>query len=206
MVTDPPYGVEYDPSWRADAGINKNPDKQGKVQNDDVADWTPAWSLFPGDVAYVWHAGRRASEVQSSLENSGFDIICQIIWSKDRFALSRGDYHWKHEPCWYAVRSGSTHHWNGARDQHTIWDIKRADDTGHGHGTQKPIDCMMRPIQNNSSRGDSIYDPFLGSGTTLIACEKTGRTCYGMEIDPHYCDVIVKRWEDFTGKKAELSS
>ncbi len=201
MVTDPPYGVEYDPKWRAEAGVNKNKAKMGVVSNDDRSDWREAWALFPGDVAYVWHAGKMAREVQNSLEACEFEIRSQIIWAKDRFALSRGHYHWQHEPCWYACRGGG--HWNGDRSQSTLWNIKARDDSGHGHGTQKPIECMKRPIENNSSPGQAVYDPFLGSGTTVIAAEMTGRVCYGLEIDPKYCDVIVTRWENFTGKKAE---
>jgi hypothetical protein len=100
MVTDPPYGVDYDPTWRATAGVNQNTKKLGKVANDDRADWREAWALFPGAVAYVWHAGRYASTVQDSLTAVGFDVRSQIIWAKDRFALSRGHYHWQHEPCW----------------------------------------------------------------------------------------------------------
>lgn len=200
MVTDPPYGVEYDPSWRKSAGINKNDRKMGKVENDDRSDWREAWALFPGDVAYVWHAGRFASSVQNSLEDSGFEIRCQIIWAKDRFALSRGNYHWQHEPCWYAVRG--TAHWAGGRSQSTIWNIKARDDSGSGHGTQKPVECMKRPIENNSSPGQAVYDPFLGSGTTLISAEMTGRVCHGIELNPKYVDVIVERWQQFTGQKA----
>ena len=107
MVTDPPYGDEYDPAWRARAGVNLNKHRLGKVANDNKADWREAWALFPGSVAYVWHAGRYASTVQESLTAVGFDVRSQIIWAKDRFALSRGHYHWQHEPCWYAVRNGS---------------------------------------------------------------------------------------------------
>lgn len=205
MVTDPPYGVEYDPSWRADAGVNKNKQKLGKVENDGKADWREAWALFPGDVAYVWHAGRHASEVQNSIESVGFIIRSQIVWAKDRMTLSRGDYHWQHEPCWYAVRKGKPGNYRGGRSQTTLWNIASRDDGGHGHGTQKPIECMKRPIENNSAPGDAVYDPFLGSGTTLIAAEMTGRRCYGMEISPAYCDVIVKRWQEFTGKTATLA-
>lgn len=116
MVTDPPYGVDYDPSWRADAGINKNKEKMGVVENDGRADWTDAWDLFPGFVVYVWHAGKHASEVQVSLESANFEIRSQIIWAKDRLALSRGHYHWQHEPCWYAVRKGSQAAWGGGSE------------------------------------------------------------------------------------------
>jgi DNA modification methylase len=190
MVTDPPYGVEYDPHWRAEAGVNKNDGKMGVVANDGRVDWREAWALFPGDVAYCWHAGRHASEVQESLASVGLTVVAQVIWNKDRFALSRGDYHWKHEPCWYAVREGAKHHWAGARDQSTVWDVPRADDSGHGHGTQKPIECMARPIRNHE--GD-VYDPFLGSGTTMVAAEQLGRICYAMEIEPKYVAVALER-------------
>ena len=206
MVTDPPYGVEYDPKWRAKAGLNKNKSKMGAVLNDDRADWRDAWALFPGSVAYVWHAGRHASSVQASLEACDFDIRCQIIWSKDRFALSRGHYHWQHEPCWYAVRAGSTGSWAGDRKQSTLWQIKAREDGGVGHGTQKPVECMRRPIENNSSPGQAIYEPFSGSGTTLIAAEMTGRTCHAIELNPAYVDVAIKRWQNFTGNQATLEA
>lgn len=201
MVTDPPYGVEYDPEWRMDAGLTGNTARMGKVMNDDRADWTEAWKLFPGDVAYVYHAGVFASTVQQSLERAGFAIRAQIIWAKDRLALSRGDYHWQHEPCWYAVREGGKGHRTDDRTQTTLWSIPARDDAGHGHGTQKPVECMERPVRNHLA--DTVYEPFAGSGTTVIACERTGRACIAMELDPGYCDVVVRRWEDFTGRKAE---
>lgn len=209
MVTDPPYGVNYDPKWREgdDLGVGKR--STGKVENDDKVDWTGAYSLFTGDVAYVWHAGLYAGDVATHLGNCGFAIVSQIVWVKQHFALSRGDYHWQHEPCWYVVRKGSKHSWQGARDQATTWQIKNNNSFGNsdkeetwGHGTQKPLECMLRPIQNNSKKGDFVYDPFGGSGTTLIACEKIGRSCLMMELSPIYTDVIVARWEKFTGKKA----
>ena len=202
MVTDPPYGVDYDPTWRAKAGVNRNPDKQGSVENDGRADWRAAWVLYPGDIAYVWHAGRFASVVQASLDASGFAIRSQIIWAKDRFALSRGDYHWQHEPCWYAVREKKTGHWAGDRSQTTLWQIAAREDTGHGHGTQKPVECMRRPIENNSERGEAVYDPFVGSGTTIIAAEMTGRSCHAIEINPAYVDAAIARWQAFTGHTA----
>lgn len=201
MVTDPPYGVEYDPEWRMDAGLTGNTARMGKVMNDDRADWTEAWKLFPGDVAYVYHAGVFASTVQQSLERAGFAIRAQIIWAKDRLALSRGDYHWQHEPCWYAVREGGKGHRTDDRTQTTLWSIPARDDAGHGHGTQKPVECMERPVRNHLA--DTVYEPFAGSGTTVIACERMGRTCMAMELDPGYCDVVVRRWEEFTGRKAE---
>lgn len=203
MVTDPPYGVAYDPSWRNAAGVAKTK-RTGKVANDDRADWREAWALFPGDVAYVWHAAIHATTVAESLTACGFDIRAQIVWSKSRFALGRGDYHWQHEPCWYGVRKGAKSHWQGARDQSTLWSIAPAggEDAATPHGTQKPVEVMRRPIVNNSARGDAVYEPFCGSGTTLIAAETVGRVCYAVELDPAYCDVIVRRWEGYTGRQA----
>lgn len=523
MVTDPPYGVNYDPQWRQRAGLSKGTRKMAKVANDDRADWTEAWKLFSGAVAYVWHGGLHAAEVQHSLETAGFDIRAQIIWAKDRFALSRGHYHWQHEPCqppgtmvrtpkglvpieklsdgdgvlsydsysstitakrkgrpirtavrdydgelfevecagrrtsttdghqfsvrftdvapdlwttylmrrggwwrvgilrvfnsrgfgpsvrreqenaddvwilgvfpnkieaacaeqilaikygipmthwetdraiagscfrskdqiasiyealdlaemerragqclrdhgrrleypmvtredaailrsrrvttrvracnlipqimglpipkengdeftwepivnvrrtgysgpvysldvavdhhyiadgivthncWYAVRKGKEARWNGSRNQDTLWrepgtgnltdqirqailaeDLKKLatlaaelesalqttvwaiparEDAGHGHGTQKPVECMRRPIVNHTAPGEGVYDPFIGSGSTLIGCESTGRLCYGMEIEPRCCDIVIERYETLTGNKAKL--
>lgn len=209
MVTDPPYGVEYDPNWRNEADrANGKPygaSAVGKVANDEKADWTETWSLFPGDVAYIWHAGRHASTVQASLEKAGFQMRSQIIWAKTRLIISRGDYHWQHEPCWYAVRKGSKGHWHGDRSQTTLWKIDHLkSDTGHG--TQKPVECMRRPIENNSVAGNAVYEPFSGSGTTIIAAEQTGRRCLAIELNPAYVDVAVKRWQEFTGKQATLAA
>jgi DNA modification methylase len=211
MVTDPPYGVDYDPEWREHAGLGRQR-QTGVVPNDDRVDWTPAYRLFGGDVAYVWHAGVHAGEVAAGLEAAGFRIRAQIIWAKQHFALSRGDYHWQHEPAWYAVREGKTSNWSGNRTQSTLWQVANLNPFGGsqeeatGHGTQKPVDLMRRPILNNSVRGDTVYDPFLGSGTTLIAAAGTNRICRGLEIDPSYVDVIVRRWQKFSGKAATLEN
>ncbi|NRQ25993.1 Modification methylase DpnIIB [Aliiroseovarius sp. xm-g-7] len=204
MVTDPPYGVDYDPSWRNQAGAAKTK-RTGKVLNDDRADWREAWSLFPGDVAYIWHGALHAATVADSLIAAGFAIRSQIIWAKDRLVLSRGDYHWQHEPCWYAVRAKGKGHWAGDRKQTTLWQIANRDqDAATVHGTQKPVECMRRPILNNSSPGQAVYEPFMGSGTTLIAAETTGRLCYGVELNPTYVDVAIERWQAFTGEEAVL--
>jgi len=210
MVTDPPYGVEYDPAWREKAGLGK-PRQTGTVRHDDRTDWTPAYQLFAGDVIYVWHAGVHAAEVAMGIQATGFVIRAQIIWSKQHFALSRGAYHWQHEPCWYAVRNGGRSHWRGDRTQSTIWEVANLNPFGGnhqegatGHGTQKPVELMRRPMVNHTARGQAVYDPFLGSGTTLMAAELTERVCYGMDIDARYCDVIVRRWQAFTGRKAIL--
>jgi DNA modification methylase len=205
MVTDPPYGVDYDPAWRARAGLKHNKGRLGKVANDDRADWREAWKLFAGSVAYVWHAGRHASTVQDSLAAAGFETRSQIIWAKERFALSRGHYHWQHEPCWYAVR-GHSANWTGDRKQSTLWHIPAREGAGFAHGTQKPVECMKRPIENNSSPGQAIYEPFCGSGTTIIAAEITGRACYAIELLGQYVDQAVGRWQSFTGNTAVLES
>lgn len=202
MVTDPPYGVSYNPAWRNETGTAQTK-RTGKVLNDDRADWRDAWALFPGDVAYVWHGALHATTVAESLIASGFDIRSQIIWAKERLVLSRGHYHWQHEPCWYAVRG--TGHWSGDRKQSTLWQIPNRDqDADTIHGTQKPVECMRRPILNNSSPGQAIYEPFAGSGTTLIAAQTGGRVAHAMELDPAYVDVCVQRWQDFTGEAATL--
>lgn len=211
MVTDPPYGVEYKPNWRNEAArTSKGMGNRalgagavGEVANDDRADWREAWALFPGDVAYVWHAGLFAGTVAESLQVCDFLLRSQIIWDKTRLVIGRGDYHWHHEPCWYAVRKGRKGHYVGDRKQTTIWAIPHMK-SETGHGTQKPVECMRRPIVNNSSPGQAVYEPFCGSGTTMIAAEMEGRHAYCMELSELYCDVIVKRWQAFTGKEATL--
>lgn len=204
MVTDPPYGVEYDPSWRNGAGAAQTR-RTGKVMNDDRADWREAWAHFPGDVAYVWHGALHSTTVAESLSSCGFDIRSQIIWSKERLVLGRGHYHWQHEPCWYAVRKGGSGEWAGDRKQTTLWPISsKAQDAETVHGTQKPVECMRRPMLNNSSIGQAVYEPFMGSGTTLVAAQTSGRTCLGLELDPRYVDVAVIRWQQLTGEMATL--
>ena len=208
MVTDPPYGVEYDASWRLAAMPEKNTKNgsHGIVMNDATADWREAWALFPGDVAYVWHAGLFSGTVADSLAACDFTLRSQIIWAKSNFAIGRGDYHWHHEPCWYAVRKGGTGHWVGDRKQSTIWQIPKPPKSETGHSTQKPVECMNRPIENNSSPGQAVYDPFVGSGTTIIACEQTGRCALAVELNPAYCDVSVLRWQNFVGAEAVLEA
>jgi DNA modification methylase len=204
MVTDPPYGVDYDPAWRHRLGVNRSA-RRAKVRNDDQPDWNAAWQLFRGNIAYVWHGALHASIVAESLVREGFTIRAQIVWAKERLVLGRGDYHWAHEPCWYAVRNKGF--WSGDRKQTTVWNILSGNqDANTPHSTQKPVECMRRPIQNNSGPGHAVYDPFLGSGTTLIAAETIGRVCLAMELEPRYVDVAVRRWEAFTGNKATHQS
>jgi DNA modification methylase len=203
MVTDPPYGVEYSADWRNDAlGGKAGGRATGKVENDDKADWREVWALFPGDVAYVWHAGNKAHIVAESLLACDLHIRAQIIWAKSHFAIGRGDYHPHHEPCWYAVRKGRKGHYCGDRKQTTLWHIDKPQKSETGHSTQKPVECMKRPIENNSSPGQAVYEPFSGSGTTIIAGEMAGRSIHAVELSPEYVDVAVKRWQDFTGLHA----
>lgn len=204
MVTDPPYGVDYDPSWRHDRGINKS-NRTGLVQNDERCDWREAWALFSGDVVYVWHAGLNSPSVFDSIVAAGFDIRAQIIWDKMRLCIGRGAYHWQHEPAWYGVRKGKKAFWGGDRTQTTVWGIAMVtnsnQDEATKHGTQKPIECMARPIRNHDF--DGVYDPFMGSGTTIIAAEKEKVNAWGCELDPGYCDVIIERYAKFMGIDAD---
>ena len=215
MVTDPPYGVGLEPKWREVAGLNPRTRQGGTIANDDRIDWSEAWALFPGDVVYIWHAGVHAAEVARGLEAAGLQIRSQIIWVKQHFAISRGAYHWRHEPCWYAVRNGQKGHWRGDRKQTTVWEVANlnpfggaadAENEATGHGTQKPVEIMRRPILNHTRPGEACYDPFLGSGSTLIAGESAGRICYAIEIDPRYVDVAVLRWQEFSGQRAVLDN
>lgn len=225
MVTDPPYGVKYDPAWREEFRPTKD-GALGTVLNDDRADWREAWALFPGDVAYIWHAGTYCGAVANSLEACRFKIRAHIVWVKQRHVFGRGDYHFQHEPCYYAVKDGADQQWHfvpehevatytvrdgerghyeGGRKQSTVWNIEHVK-SETGHGTQKPVEAMKRPIENNSQPGEGVYEPFSGSGTTIIAGEITGRRVYAIELNPAYVDVAVRRWQAFTGLAATLEA
>ena len=237
MVTDPPYGVEYDASWRAESinGGKVGDMATGKVENDDRADWTATWELFMehgGVVCYIWHANRHSPTVADSVFSAGFELRDLIVWAKDRIAISRGNYHHQHEPCWYAVKKGESAKFTEDRtqstlwkniqdvtrpgelifvakdearkfyairgDRSTLWQIPKPTKSETGHSTQKPVECMARPIRNHDS--DFVYEPFSGSGTTIIACEQLGRKCRAIEISPAYVAVALQRWADATGK------
>ena len=195
MVTDPPYGVEYEPGWRNEWRNKKDSKRIGKVENDDQWEWSNALSLFRGNIAYVWHAGVQSGHVQVSLENSGLIVRAQIILVKPTIAISQGHYHFQHEPCYYAVRKGATASWNGSRTESTVWEASIDLHDKTTHSTQKPIAVMSPPIKNHTVKGDAVYDPFLGSGTTLIAAEQLERICYGVELNPEYVDIIIARFQ-----------
>ena len=228
MVTDPPYGVKYNPNWRNEL-LGQTSERTGTVLNDDKDDWREAWELFQGDVAYVWHASLHSRAVADSLEVNNFALRAQIVWVKPNFTLGRGDYHWQHEVCWYAVRKDDSEcpelgeycdgydectyavrkqqksHWQGSRSESTVWQIGFQDqDAKTTHGTQKPVECMRRPMLNNSEPNDIVYEPFCGSGTSIIAAESCRRRCFAIELNPEYVDMAVIRWQNYTNRKAVL--
>jgi DNA modification methylase len=210
LNTDAPYGVSYDPAWRHALAPTQRT-AVGTVMNDHRADWSAAFCLFPGDVIYAWHGGLLAATVADALARADFDLRSQIVWRKQHFAMSRGCYHWIHESAWYAVRRGRTAHWHGDRTQTTVWDVpnlnpmggtRTGENTPTGHSTQKPVALFERPILNHTTTADAVMDMFVGSGTAIIAAEKTGRRCYAMELDPIYVQLTIGRWEAFTKKRA----
>jgi site-specific DNA-methyltransferase (adenine-specific) len=201
VFTDPPYGVSYT------GGAKKWDEiKNDSLQNENLVDFLNSvfncGVLSTKDSApwYVWHASNTSADFYQALLQAGKKPSAQIIWVKNIMAGGFGDYRGKHEPCIYC--SGGKNAWHGGRDQHTIWNVDR--ERNYQHPTQKPVALAEKALGNSSKSGDMIIDFFGGSGSTLIACEKQNRHARLMELDPKYCDVIVKRWEEFTGKKAEL--
>jgi DNA modification methylase len=202
VVTDPPYGVDYQ------GGVFS---KRDKLAGDQTADlYGPilklAYEFSDAKAAvYLWHSDGKAVDVFAALDSAKYIRRITIIWNKNiaQFGALSAQYKQKHEPCHYLFKKGESPRWFGPTNETTVWDIDR-NQTNEHHPTEKPIGIMARPIQNSSEPTDIILDFFLGSGTTLIAAEQLGRKCYGMEISPAYCDVIVKRWGNLTGKKAVL--
>jgi len=201
LHTDPPYGVDYE-------GIPNDDLKDTVFEQFLIDALTLAHiSLHSGSNVYVWHADITALEFITAFRTAGFTQArpSTIQWVKPSLVMSQGDYHSQNEPCLYGWKDGSGRVRVSDRKQTTLWNCNRTTDN-KVHPTMKPVELCQRAIENSSVPNCIVIDTFLGSGSTLIACEKTKRKCYGMELDPHYCDVIVKRWEDFTGKKAELVS
>lgn len=161
--------------------------------------------LKPGGAFYIWHANNKAKSFIDAIERIGWQIRQCLIWNKNTFTLGRQDYQWKHEPCFYGWQDGAAHYFVDDRTQTTVLDESKPSKS-EDHPTMKPISLFGRQIINSTRKGELVVDIFGGSGTTLIASEQLGRKCYTMELDPHYCEVILRRWEILTGKKAELSA
>src|SRR5664280_1380866 len=182
------------------------------LSGDTRVDWSEAFALVPSlTVGYVWHAGVHAAEVAQGLERIGFEIVAQVIWDKGLFAMGRSWYHWSHEPCWVVRKAGAKVPFRGSRDQATIWHVPSpkmimcgGTEPALDHPTQKPLVLFETPIRNHLKAGEALYEPFCGSGTALIAAERTGARCYAMEIDPIYVEVALARWERFSGQAGVL--
>lgn len=206
-LTDPPYNV-------AIVGKTK---KHLTIENDSWADddefveflrkafVTALDVLKPGCAFYIWFAQIQAENFLAATDKAGMTIRQTLIWAKSTFSLGRQDYQWKHEPCLYGWKDGASHRWFSDRKQTTVLEFDKPARNAE-HPTMKPVPLMAYEIRNSSRVGDTVLDSFGGSGSTLMACEQTGRKCVTMELDPHYCDVILKRWEDYTGNKAERVS
>lgn len=206
-LTDPPYNV-------AIVGKTK---KHLTIENDSWANddefveflrkafVTALDVLKPGCAFYVWFAQTQAENFLAAADKAGMTIRQTLIWAKSTFSLGRQDYQWKHEPCLYGWKDGASHRWFSDRKQTTVLEFEKPARNAE-HPTMKPVPLMAYEIHNSSRVGDTVLDSFGGSGSTLMACEQTGRKCVTMELDPHYCDVILKRWEDYTGQKAERIS
>ena len=224
LVTDPPYGIELDSEWRDRAGLNgcgpaepsylkqrTEGHRATSLSGDTRADWSEAFALVPSlEIGYVWHASRFTREVLEGLLGIGFVHHQQIIWDKQRTVLTRTHYWFQHEPCWYVRKKNAA--WYGKPGENsTIWAspspkfiMGGSEEAKFDHPTQKPIELMRRPILNHTRRSELVYDPFLGSGTTLAAAEVSERVCCGIEVDPKYVDVVVQRWQQLSGQEATL--
>jgi DNA modification methylase len=203
--------LDADDATAAPGGVHGRKRRNTTISGDTRVDWSAAFELVPSlTVGYVWHAGVHAGEVAAGLERIGFEIVSQVICDKGLFAMGRSWYHWSHEPCWVVRRKGAKVRFLGSRDQATIWHAPSPKMIMAGsaeprldHPTQKPLVLFETPIRNHLKAGESLYEPFCGSGTALIAAERTGTRCYAMEIDPIYLEVALRRWERFAGSTAE---
>ena len=206
LITDPPYNVNYEGGTK-----NKLTIMNDKMDNDNFRQFlsdafTCADSVMKAGAAfYIWHADSEGYNFRGACFDVGWEVKQCLVWNKNSLVLGRQDYHWKHEPCLYGWKSGASHNWYADRKQTTVLDFDRPSRNAE-HPTMKPIPLFDYQIQNNTKKGDIVLDLFGGSGTTLMACEQSGRTCYINELDPKYVDVIINRWEQFTGQKAVLVS
>lgn len=201
-LTDPPYNVAYEGKTK-DALTIEN-DAMG---NDDFRQflrdsYTAADAVMKsGAVFYIWHADSEGYNFRGAAFDIGWQVRQCLIWKKQHMVMGRQDYHWMHEPCLYGWKDGAAHLWSTDRKQTTILEFDRPSRNAE-HPTMKPVELFAYQMQNNTKGDDLVLDSFAGSGTTAIACEKFNRRARLMELDPKYCDVIIKRWQDFTGNKA----
>jgi hypothetical protein len=208
MMREVPDGEEAQPPKR---GHHTAGHRNTSISMDTRADWSEAYALVPSlQVGYVWYASVHTLEVLQGLLAIGFELAGQIIWDKGLFSVGRSWYHWAHEPCVVVRRPGVPNLFIGERDQATIWRAPSPKRIGGGskerkedHPTQKPVLLSEIPIRNHLRPGEAVYEPFSGSGTTLMAAETLGRRCYALEIDPKYVQVAIERWQNFTGRAAE---
>jgi DNA modification methylase len=203
-LTDPPYNVAYEGKTKEALTIKNDSMEDDQFRQFLRDSYTAADSVMkPGAVFYIWHADSEGYNFRGAAKDAGWTVRQCLIWKKSTMVMGRQDYHWKHEPCLYGWKDGAGHLWATDRKQTTILEFDKPSRNGE-HPTMKPVGLFEYQMLNNTKGGDIVLDSFGGSGTTLIAAEKNGRIARIMELDPKYCDVIVKRWEDFTGQKAEL--
>ena len=205
-LTDPPYNVAYEGKTK-DALTIKN-DSMGDDQfRQFLRDAYVAADavMKAGAVFYIWHANKESLNFQLAAKDAGWVVRQHLVWKKSSIVMGQQDYHYKHEPCLYGWKEGAGHLWAADRKQSTILEFDKPSRNGE-HPTMKPVALFEYQLLNNTKGGDIVLDSFGGSGTTLIAAEKNGRVARLMELDPKYCDVIVKRWQEFTGKRAVLES
>ena len=203
LLTDPPYNVDYTGGTKEALTI-KN-DKQGDATfRQFLTDaFTNANAVMkPGAVFYIWHADSEGFNFRAACRDAGWQVRQCLIWNKSSLVMGRQDYQWKHEPCLYGWKDGASHLWASDRKQTTVLNFDKPQRNGE-HPTMKPLALIAYQISNNTKGEDLVLDLFGGSGSTLIACEQLGRSCYMAEIDPKYCDVIIHRYEEFTGQKAQ---
>ena len=204
LITDPPYNVAYEGKTKDALKIqNDSMDNDSFRQFLRDAFATADAVMKPGAVFYIWHADSEGYNFRGACYDNNWKVRQCIIWNKNCMVMGRQDYQWKHEPCLYGWKDGASHLWASDRKQTTVIDFNKPQRNGE-HPTMKPIGLFDYQIKNNTKPGDVVLDLFMGSGTTIMACEQNGRIAYGLELDPKYVDVIINRWETFTGKKAEL--
>lgn len=204
LITDPPYNVNYEGKTKDALKIQNDSKEDGDFRQFLIDVYSTADAVMKkGAVFYIWHADSEGYNFRGAARDVGWDIRQCLIWAKSTMVMGRQDYHWQHEPCLYGWKSGASHLWASDRKQTTILNFDKPSRNAV-HPTMKPVELFAYQILNNTKGQDIVLDLFGGSGTTIIACEKHGRCGYLMEIDPKYCDVIVKRWQEYTGNTAFL--